>query len=129
MEISKMKSTPSTPSLAFNHLSCVTQKCLSWHCCVVMAWPYALGGYFDFFFRWQSLRVLENLNLLSVRFAVGVSMVHVLAVGAGVREAFEAFAALEGFFSRVQSLVFSQMVLMFEGFWAFLAFVWALTCG
>jgi len=34
-------------------------------------------------------------------------MIHVLAIGAGVREALEALGALEGLFAAVQPLVFS----------------------
>lgn len=56
-------------------------------------------------------------------------MIHVLAVGAGVREALEALGALKGLFAAVQSLVFGQMMLMFERPWALHAFVRPLPCG
>lgn len=41
-------------------------------------------------------------------------MVHVLAIGAGVREALEALGALEGLFAAVQPFMFSQMMLVLE---------------
>ena len=56
-------------------------------------------------------------------------MIHVLAVGAGVREALEALGALKGLFAAMQSLVFGQMMLMFERPWALHAFVRPLPCG
>lgn len=55
-------------------------------------------------------------------------MVHVLAVGAGVRELLEALAALEGLLAGVQSLVLGQVVLVLERFWAFQALVRTLAC-
>ena len=50
-------------------------------------------------------------------------MVHMLAVRAGVRKAFEALGTLERFFATVQAFVFSQMMLVLERLWALLAFV------
>lgn len=50
------------------------------------------------------------LRLLPVRLAVAISVVHVLAVGAGMREALEAFAAFEGLLARVQAFVFGLLV-------------------
>lgn len=50
-------------------------------------------------------------------------MIHVLAVGAGVREALEALGALEGLFAAVQPLVFSQMMLVLERSWTLHTFV------
>lgn len=50
-------------------------------------------------------------------------MIHVLAIGAGVREALEALGALEGLFAAVQPLVFSQMMLVLERSWTLHAFV------
>lgn len=41
-------------------------------------------------------------------------MIHVLAIGAGVREALEALGALKGLFATVQPFMFSQMVLVLE---------------
>lgn len=55
-------------------------------------------------------------------------MIHVLAVGARVREALEALGALEGFFAAVQSLMFGQMMLVLERPWALYAFVRPLPC-
>lgn len=46
-------------------------------------------------------------QLVSVRFAVAVPVIHVLRVRAGVGEALEALAALERLLARVESLVFS----------------------
>lgn len=53
-------------------------------------------------------------------------MIHVLTVGAGVREALEALGALEGFFAAVQPFVFSQVMLVLERSWTLHAFVWPL---
>lgn len=64
--------------------------------------------------------------LFSVGLAVRVTVVHVLAVGAGVREALEALGALEGLFAAVQPLVFSQMMLVLERSWTLHAFIWPL---
>ncbi|KYN33792.1 hypothetical protein ALC56_11868 [Trachymyrmex septentrionalis] len=61
--------------------------------------------------------------LFSVRFAIRITMIHVLAVGAGVREALEALGALEGLFAAVQPLVFSQMMLVLERSWTLHTFV------
>lgn len=72
---------------------------------------------------------LAGILLFSIRLAVRVTMIHVLAVGAGVREALEALGALEGLFAAVQSLVFGQMVLVLERPWALHAFVRPLPCG
>lgn len=67
-------------------------------------------------------------KLISVRFAVRIAVVHVLAVRSGVRETFQAFAALKWLLAAVQTLVFSQMVFVFERFRTFEAFVGTLTC-
>jgi len=50
-------------------------------------------------------------------------MIHVLAIGAGVREALEALGALEGLFAAVQPFVFSQMMLVLERSWTLRTFV------
>lgn len=50
-------------------------------------------------------------------------MIHVLTVGAGVREALEALGALEGLFAAVQPFVFSQVMLVLERSWTLHAFV------
>ncbi|KYN05561.1 hypothetical protein ALC62_03479 [Cyphomyrmex costatus] len=50
-------------------------------------------------------------------------MIHVLAIGAGVREALEALGALEGLFAAVQPLVFSQMMLVLERSWTLHTFI------
>lgn len=68
-------------------------------------------------------------HLLPVGFADCEPVVHVLAVGAGVRELLEALAALEGLLAGVQPLVLGQMVLVLERFWTFQALVWSLACG
>lgn len=72
---------------------------------------------------------LAGILLFSIRLAVRETMIHVLAVGTGVREALEALGALKGLFAAVQSLVFGQMMLMFERPWALHAFVRPLPCG
>lgn len=56
-------------------------------------------------------------------------MVHVLAVGARVREAFETLLALERLFAAVQPFVLGQVVLMFECFWTHVTLVRTLTCN
>ena len=56
-------------------------------------------------------------------------MIHVLAVGARVREAFQTFLALKRLLSAVQALVLCQVVLVFERFWAHVALVRTLTCN
>ena len=43
-------------------------------------------------------------------------MIHVLTVGARVRKLFETFATLERFLSGVKSVVFYQVVFVFESF-------------
>lgn len=65
--------------------------------------------------------------LFSVGLAVRVAVVHVLAVGARVREAFEALTALERLLAAVQPFVFGQVVLVLERFGALVAFVRPLT--
>lgn len=55
-------------------------------------------------------------HLLPIGLADSEPVVHVLAVGAGVRELLEAFAALEGFFAGVQPFVLCQVVLVLESF-------------
>lgn len=62
-----------------------------------------------------------------VRFAVVESVIHVLAVGSGVREALETLFALEWFFAAVQALVFGQVVFVLEGLAAQFALVRSLT--
>ena len=42
-------------------------------------------------------------------------MIDVLRVAARMRKAFEAFLALKGFFARMESFVFREMVLVFKG--------------
>lgn len=66
---------------------------------------------------------LAEYYLFSVRLAVRVTMIHVLAVRARVREALQALGALEGLFPAVQPLVFGQMVLVLERPCALHAFV------
>ena len=51
-------------------------------------------------------------------------MVHVLAVGARVGETLATFVTAVGLLSGVQSRVFYQMVLVFEGFVADAALMW-----
>ena len=55
-------------------------------------------------------------------------MVHVLAVGARVREALETLLTLERLLAAVQPFVFGQVVLVLERFRAHLALVRSLTC-
>ena len=55
-------------------------------------------------------------------------MVHVLAVGARVREAFQTLLALERLLSAVQPLMLRQVVLVFESFRAHVTLVRPLTC-
>lgn len=62
-------------------------------------------------------------ELVSVWLADREPVVHVLAVGAGVRELLETLAALERLLAGVQPLVFSQVVLMLESLRTFQAFV------
>lgn len=77
-------------------------------------------------------RNFPSLILILFTFPVGlavrVSVVHVLAVGSGVRESFEAFATLEWFLAAVQPLVLCQVVFVLEGLWTLDALVRALTC-
>lgn len=61
--------------------------------------------------------------LFSVGLTVRITMIHVLAVGAGVREALEALGALEGLFAAVQTLMFSQVMLVLERSWTLHTFV------
>lgn len=51
--------------------------------------------------------VVGGVFLFSVGLAIRVTMIHVLTIGAGVREALEALGALERFFAAMQPLVFS----------------------
>lgn len=60
--------------------------------------------------------------------AVSVTVVHVLGVRAGVREAFAALVTLVGFLSGVQPAVLNQMVLMLKGLVADLALMRTLAC-
>lgn len=62
-----------------------------------------------------------------VRLAVGIAVVHMLTVGAGVGEAFETFATLEGFLPAVKTLVFGEVMFVLEGFGTVDTFVGALT--
>lgn len=55
-------------------------------------------------------------------------MIHVLTVRTRMRKSLQTFCALEWFFAGMQSLVFGQMMLVFECFRTILAFVWTLTC-
>lgn len=66
--------------------------------------------------------------LIPVRLADRESMVHVLAVGAGVRELFQALAALERLLARVQPLVLRQVVFVLERFRTLQALVRTLAC-
>lgn len=70
-----------------------------------------------------SLGWVDGVLLFSVGLAVRITMIHVLAVGAGVGEALEALGALEGLFAAVQPLVFSQMMLVLERSWTLHTFV------
>jgi hypothetical protein len=54
-------------------------------------------------------------------------MVHVLAVGARVGEAFQALGTLKGLFATVQPFVFGEVVFVFERLRTFDAFVGTLT--
>lgn len=65
----------------------------------------------------------EQTLLFSIGLAVRITMIHVLAIGAGVREALEALGALEGLFAAVQPFVFSQMMLVLERSWTLRTFV------
>lgn len=67
-------------------------------------------------------------SLVSVGLADGEAVVHVLAVGARVRELLEALAALVGLLPRVQPLVLRQVVLVLEGLRALHALVRTLPC-
>ena len=58
-------------------------------------------------------------RLIPVGLADGEPVVHVLAVGARVRELLEAFAALEGLLTSVEPLVFRQVMFVFESLRAF----------
>lgn len=53
-------------------------------------------------------------RLIPVGLAYGEPMVHVLTVGARVRELLEALAALEGLLTGVEPLVFRQVMFVFE---------------
>lgn len=70
-----------------------------------------------------SLGWADGVLLFSVGLAVRITMIHVLAIGAGVREALEALGTLEGLFAAVQSFVFSQMMLVLERSWTLQTFV------
>lgn len=70
-----------------------------------------------------------KLQLLSVRLAVRVPVVHVLGIRARVREAFQTLGALEWFFPGVQTFVLGQVVFVFERFAAHVTFVRSLTCN
>lgn len=71
-------------------------------------------------------QLLVLLLWIQVLAAVGVSVVHVLGVGAGVGESFAALVTLVRLLPRVQAAVLDQMVLMFKGLVADLALVGAL---
>ena len=60
--------------------------------------------------------LLELLLLLLVRPTVLVAVVHVLAVGARMRESFATLAALKRLLASVQPLVLSEVMLVLEGF-------------
>ena len=66
-------------------------------------------------------------ELLSVRLAVGVTVVHVLAVRTRMGEALQALGALEGLLAAMEALVFREVVFVLEGLRALVALVWALT--
>ena len=55
-------------------------------------------------------------------------MVNVLTVGAGVGELLETFLALVGLLSAVKSLVFHEVMLVFESFVAAITLVWPVFC-
>ena len=60
---------------------------------------------------------LVTICITAVWFTIFVAMVHVLAERAGVTEPLATLLTLEWFFAAVQSLVFSQVVLVFKCFW------------
>lgn len=65
----------------------------------------------------------DSVLLFSVRFAIRVPVVHVLAIGARMRKALEALGTLEGLFATVQAFVLSQVMLVLERLRALLALV------
>lgn len=67
------------------------------------------------------------LFTVPVGFAVRVAVVHVLAVGTGMGEPLQTFAALEWFLAAVQPLVLREVVLVLEGLWTLDALVGTLT--
>ena len=71
---------------------------------------------------------LGGLALLGLPLAVGVAVVHVLRVGARVREALAALVALVGLLARVQARVLDEVVLVFERLLTDLALVRTLAC-
>jgi hypothetical protein len=54
-------------------------------------------------------------TIVRIGFTVGVSMVHVLAVGAGVRKALPALIALKRLRPRVEPEVLREVMLVLEG--------------
>lgn len=71
----------------------------------------------------QGYTYFAEEDLLSVRLAIGVTVVHVLAVGSRVAETLQTFAALEGLLAAVQPFVFRQVMLVLEGLGALITFV------
>lgn len=65
--------------------------------------------------------------LVSVRLADRKPVVHVLAIGAGVRELLEALAALERFLAGMQPLVLGEVMLVLKRFRALQTLVRSLT--
>lgn len=65
--------------------------------------------------------------LLSVRFAVGVTVVHVLTVRARMRKTFQTLATLKRFLATVQTFVLSQVVFVLERLRTLVALVRTLT--
>lgn len=71
----------------------------------------------------------QHFSLLSVGLAVGVSVIHVLTVGARMGESLETLGTLEGLLATVESLVLRQMVLVLEGLRTLGTLVRSLTCN
>lgn len=70
-----------------------------------------------------------GLGFGRIRLAVFVAMRHVLTVGARMAEPFEALLALKRLLARVKPFVLGQMVFVFEGLVAKVAFMRPLTCN
>lgn len=68
-----------------------------------------------------------NLQLISVRLAVRVAMIHVLTVRTRMREPLQAFSTLKWLLTAVQSLVLRQVVFVLKRFFADFTLVRPLT--